>query len=178
MKIVNFKNLSKRHLQQAAVILTESLPVGWPTLREASAEITALMQPAGNTLLAALEDEAVLGWGGVMAPAYDGNVAEIHPLAVQKNLRGRGIGSAIVTALEAAARTAGALTIWLGADDDGDETTFSGTDLYEGLSEKLRDFRPGTHQTAFYMKLGYKIIGVMPDANGMGRPDIYMAKRL
>jgi aminoglycoside 6'-N-acetyltransferase I len=43
---------------------------------------------------------------------------------------------------------------------------------------KLNSFNPGTHQSGFYLKMGYKIIGVMPDANGKGRPDIYFGKRL
>lgn len=30
----------------------------------------------------------------------------------------------------------------------------------------------------FYQKLGYAIIGVVPDANGLGKPDILMAKRV
>lgn len=30
----------------------------------------------------------------------------------------------------------------------------------------------------FYEKLGFMIVGVMPDANGIGKPDIYMAKRV
>jgi hypothetical protein len=33
-------------------------------------------------------------------------------------------------------------------------------------------------QDEFYQKLGYVIVGVIPDANGFGKPDIFMAKRL
>jgi aminoglycoside 6'-N-acetyltransferase I len=32
------------------------------------------------------------------------------------------------------------------------------------------------HPYEFYQKLGYVIVGVMPDANGLGLPDILMAK--
>jgi aminoglycoside 6'-N-acetyltransferase I len=34
------------------------------------------------------------------------------------------------------------------------------------------------HPYAFYQKIGFVIVGVMPDANGLGKPDIYMAKRI
>ena len=34
------------------------------------------------------------------------------------------------------------------------------------------------HALEFYRKLGYTLIGVVPDANGYGNPDILMAKRL
>src|SRR5690554_697896 len=177
MEIINMTQLNKTQITQAAQILTDSIPIGWPTLQDALAEIKALLVP-GNTLLAAVEDGVVLGWGGIL-PAYNGNVFEIHPLAVRSDRRRQGIGRAIVTALEDEARKKGGLTIHAGADDERDdgETSFANVDLYDDLPGKIRDFSPGTHQSAFYMKLGYKIIGVMPDANGIGKPDIFLGKR-
>jgi aminoglycoside 6'-N-acetyltransferase I len=34
------------------------------------------------------------------------------------------------------------------------------------------------HSYEFYQKCGYTIVGVIPDANGIGKPDILMAKRI
>ena len=34
------------------------------------------------------------------------------------------------------------------------------------------------HPYEFYQKCGYQIVGVLPDVNGPGKPDIFMAKRL
>jgi aminoglycoside 6'-N-acetyltransferase I len=34
----------------------------------------------------------------------------------------------------------------------------------------------GRHPYEFYQRLGYVIVGVIPDANGPGKPDILMAK--
>ena len=34
------------------------------------------------------------------------------------------------------------------------------------------------HPYEFYQKLGYVIVGVIPDANGPGKPDIIMARRI
>ncbi len=179
MIIVNMKELSKAQIEEAALILTSSIPIGWPTLADALEELVDILVP-GNTLMAAVEDEKVLGFGGILAPTYSGNVFELHPLAVREDRRGQGIGEAIVTSLEAEARRQGGKTIHLGADDErGDgETSLANVDLFDDLPEKLKNFSPGTHQAKFYLKLGYKIIGVMPDANGLGKPDIYFGKRL
>ncbi|MDD4295351.1 MAG: GNAT family N-acetyltransferase [Ruminiclostridium sp.] len=179
MNIINMTKVSKTQIMQAAQILTDSLPIGWPTLQDAIDEIKERLIPE-NTLLVAVENEIVIGWGGILAPVYNGNVFELHPLAVRSDKRNQGVGRAIVTALEDEARRQGGLTIHLGADDEiGDgETSFANVDLYDDLSGKIMNFSPGTHQSGFYLKLGYRIIGVMPDANGVGKPDIYFGKRL
>ena len=34
------------------------------------------------------------------------------------------------------------------------------------------------HALTFYRRHGYEIVGLLPDVNGAGRPDIMLAKRL
>ncbi len=179
MKIINMAKANERQIEQAAQILTDSIPAGWPTFSDAMKEIEERLIPE-NTLLVAIENDEVIGWGGILAPVYNGNVFELHPLAVRKDRRNKGVGRALVTALEDEARKQGGLTIYAGADDEnGDgETSFANVDLYDNLPEKIRSFQPGVHQSGFYLKLGYKIIGVMPNANGIGKPDIFFGKRL
>jgi aminoglycoside 6'-N-acetyltransferase I len=54
-----------------------------------------------------------------------------------------------------------------------------GVDLYSALPEGLAAVRSwGQHPLPFYRRLGFHVIGVMPDANGPGRPDIFLGKRL
>lgn len=179
MEIINMTQVNKAQLIQAAQILTDSLPIGWPTLQDAMDEIKERLIPE-NTLLAAVENGFVIGLGGILAPTYNGNVFELHPLAVRSDKRNRGIARTIVTALEDVARRQGGLTIYLGADDEigNGETSFANVDLFDDLPGKINNFTAGTHQSGFYLKLGYKIIGVMPNANGVGKPDIYFGKGL
>ena len=179
MPIIHMQNLTPSQLTQAAQLLTDSLPLGYPTYAEAMEEICEQLVPE-NTLLAAVENGEVLGFGGILAPTYDGHVFELHPLAVRADRRRQGIGTRLVAALEEAARTQGGLTIQLGADDEaeGGETSLAGVDLYDDLPGKMAAFQAGTHQAGFYLKIGYKLIGVMPDANGPGRPDLFFGKRL
>lgn len=180
MQIKHMVDATEKQLTQAAQLLTDSLPNGWPTIQDAMDEIKERLIPE-NTMLFAINDDQVIGWGGVLAPEYDGNVCELHPLVVHPDFRRQGVGRKLVQKLEDEAKQQGALTIYLGADDDEKdegETSLAFVNLYEDLPQKLNDFTPGTHQTSFYIKLGYKIIGVMPDANGIGKPDIFLGKKL
>lgn len=178
MKIADMNALDEKQLAQAAQMLTEELPLGWGTFDEAMDEIRERLVPQ-NTLLAAVEDDTVYGWGGIL-PSYGGNVFELHPLVVLHGRQGKGIGTMLIRALEDAARARGGVTLWVGADDErpGGETSLAGVDLYDDLPKRIVEFNPGTHQAAFYLKMGFKVVGVMPDANGIGKPDIFLAKRL
>jgi aminoglycoside 6'-N-acetyltransferase I len=84
----------------------------------------------------------------------------------------------LVAAFEAEAAARGALTVTLGTDDDSGMTSLAGVNLYEDLPRKLANLRDlgRNHPFLFYRKLGFVVTGVMPDANGRGRPDIYMSK--
>jgi aminoglycoside 6'-N-acetyltransferase I len=73
----------------------------------------------------------------------------------------------------------GGLTIRLGSDDEAAMTTLGGIDLYPdpwphiAAIQNLRG-----HPYSFYQRCGFVIVGVVPDANGLGKPDIMMAKRV
>jgi len=69
--------------------------------------------------------------------------------------------------------------VWAGSDDENSETTLSGTDLYPDIPGAIRDIRNLRHHPfEFYLRLGFRIAGVLPDANGRGKPDIFLAKRV
>jgi aminoglycoside 6'-N-acetyltransferase I len=177
MKIVDFATQPEQIREQAATLLVEHFdePSGWPSLVTARKEVGQVIRD--GFARAMLDGEALLGWIGGL-PEYNGRVWELHPLVVRRDHRRRGIGGILVAAFESEAASRGALTITLGTDDDSGMTSLSGVDLYSDLPRhiaQLRDLGRG-HPFLFYRKLGFVVTGVMPDANGPGRPDIYMSK--
>ena len=149
----------------------------WETFEDGLKEVEEMFE-AERMCLIAVEDGKLLGMiGGI--PQYDGNVWELHPLAVQPGLQGKGVGRALVLAFEEQVRQRGGLTIWLGSDDQNGMTSLANVDLYENLWDKVRNIRNlKWHPYEFYQKMGYVITGVVPDANGKGKPDIMMSKRV
>jgi aminoglycoside 6'-N-acetyltransferase I len=128
--------------------------------------------------VAVTEDGCVLGWIGAIQE-YDGQAWQLHPLVVHPLHQGIGIGRALVLDLEDRIRDQGGLTIYLGTDDEDGMTSLANTDLYPDVFSHLAKIKNlKKHPFEFYQKLGYVIIGVIPDANGLGKPDILMAKRL
>ena len=168
-------------VRQVAVLLVEGFkdhwPDAWPDVSAALREVRESFGEGRISRIALGDGGEVLGWiGGISS--YGSNVWELHPLAVRPDLQRRGIGSALVADLEARVRERGGLTLWLGSDDESGMTTLSGVDLYPNVLEHLANIENlRGHPYEFYQKLGFSIVGAMPDANGPGKPDIYMAKR-
>ncbi len=168
-------------IQQVAQILVDGFrehwPDAWATLEEALEEVEESFEEGKISRIAVDNDGTVLGWIGAQ-PTY-AEVWELHPLVVRVNQQGKGVGRALVADLEEIVRAKGAMTLMLGSDDQDGMTTLFGVDLYDNLPEAIANIRNlRNHPYEFYQKLGYHIIGVVPDANGFGKPDILMAKRL
>jgi aminoglycoside 6'-N-acetyltransferase I len=86
------------------------------------------------------------------------------------SVRGKRIGSALVKDFEEQVRIKGGITIWLGSDDENGSTTISGIDVYPDVLKHIAGIRNiKWHSYEFYQKLGYTIVGILPDANGFGK---------
>jgi len=182
MRIVTFDGQDEHLKRQMAQLLVEAFrehwPDAWETLEDGLEEVGEMLEAERICRVALDDDGTLLGMiGGI--PQYDGNVWELHPLVVQPALHGRGIGRALVVDFEEQVRLRGGLTILLGTDDEDGMTSLSDTDLYDDLWGKIRTIRNlKGHPFEFYQKMGYVITGVVPDANGLGKPDIFMSKRV
>jgi len=181
-KIITLQSDNKHLTQQAAQLLVDAFhehwPEAWPTLDDALKEVHEMLEAERICRAAVDEQEKILGIiGGI--PTYDGHVWELHPLAVQPNLQGQGIGRALIEDFEEQVRQRGGLTITLGSDDEDNMTSLSNVNLFENTWEKIQNIRNlKGHPFEFYQKMGYGITGVVPDANGVGKPDILMSKRV
>ncbi len=100
-------------------------------------------------------------------------------LVVREDARGRGIGRALVTALEERVREHWALPLYLGTDDDGPTPgTSAGVDLFPNVQHRAAKLTVIDHAAGVYRRLLFEVIGLIPDANGSGKPDNLMAKRI
>jgi aminoglycoside 6'-N-acetyltransferase I len=150
----------------------------WQDFDSAREKVLASLAPDRISRVMIDDSGLVLGWIGA-APIYGGRVWELHPLVVSDSHRRRGVGRALVADLEQLVAARGALTLWAGSDDEHGETTLSGRDLYPDIAGAIGGIRNlGAHPYEFYLRLGFRIAGVLPDANGVGRPDIFLAKRV
>ena len=179
MDIVAFDRLSEAQRAEAGRILRQA--IAGPSYKEpgeAEAETASFLASDERFALAAVDGAAVRGWIGAVR-GYS-RALELHPLVVDPAWQRRGIGRALVAALEARAAAEGYLTLHLGTDDEVGGTSLFGVDLFPDALAKLLAIQPSPagHPFFFYRALGYEPVGLLPDANGFGKPDILMAKRI
>jgi len=181
MHILKFDGKDEALKHQMAQLLVDAFREhwddAWETFEDGLKEIEEMCE-AERIFLIAVDDGKLLGMiGGI--PQYDGNVWELHPLAVQPSLQGKGVGRALVMEFEEQVKQRGGLTITLGSDDQDEMTSLAKVDLYVDMWDKIKNIQNFKgHPYEFYQKMGYVITGVVPDANGLGRPDIMMSKRV
>jgi len=154
----------------------ELSPAWVPTVEAAREKVVDALRP-GMLSRALLIGSRVAGWVGAR---HDyGSVWELHPIVVDQAMRGRGFGRALVNDIEGLARREGALTLLLGTSDEMGRTTLAGQDLFRDPIAALRNLKAvGSHPLGFWLRLGYRVVGVVPDAEGPGKPTIHLAKRV
>ena len=181
MKIRDLEFESEAIKMQAAELLfsgfSDMSPNAWPTIRAAREEVEDSFAP-NRLSVVALEGRKVLGWAAAIRQ-YKGHTWELHPLVVHKDFRLAGVGTALVVEIETRVRDTGALTLWLATDDESGLTSLWGQELYpDPLKPLSKISNLHGHPYEFYEKLGFALCGVLPDANGLGKPDIFMSKRV
>ena len=181
MLILDLNHCVETKIGQAAALLVEGFaehwPETWPDLNSAMRSVDEALSP-DRIARAALDDAdgTLLGWTAA-EPLYNANVWELTVLVVQPSLQRRGIGRALIQDMEEQVRERGGLTIWLGSDDEDAMTSLAGVDLFPDPLAHLAAIRNYKgHPYEFYRKVGFAIAGVLPDANGLGKPDIFLAK--
>jgi aminoglycoside 6'-N-acetyltransferase I len=176
-QIADLQHDDTEAIEQIAAMMVAAFPHWLATLEQARAEVRESFLPGHLSLVARAGDE-ILGWvGGI--PAYAA-AWELHPLVVREETRGQGIGGALVAVLEERVRERGALTLYLGTDDDRPTpgTSAGGFDLFPDPLVHAARLEVIDHPVAFYRRQGFVVVGLIPDANGPGKPDILMAKRI
>lgn len=175
MQIIELSKETIDYNKQAADLLKEAFPQAYSNCSEA--EICKCLGE-DRVAVAAIDGETLLGFVGAI-PQYGITAWELHPLVVDEKYRSQGIGTILCFTLEGILKEKGCLTIYLGSDDENNSTTLSNTNLFQDTFQKIRNIKNmNEHPFEFYEKNGYQIVGVIPDANGIGKPDIWLAKSL
>jgi aminoglycoside 6'-N-acetyltransferase I len=182
MPIIDLNETDSERIEDAATLLIDGFSDtgsdSWRNRAEAVDSVRESLEDGRISRVALDNSGRTVGWIAGRA-TYRGHVWELHPLVVRNDCRGRGIGRALVTDFEEQVRLRGGSTIYLGTDDENNRTSVGGVDLYpDPLTAAAQIRNLGHHPFEFYRKVGFTIIGVLPDANGFGKPDILMAKRV
>ncbi len=153
----------------------ENAPEWVPTIDLARAQVLAAGGSGrlGRVLMA--QGEA-LGWIGIIKGR---RVWEIHPIAIALEHQYSGLGHLLVEDVAQIGKNAGALTLFAGTGDEVGTTNLFGLDLYDDPSAALKNLKAtGRNPFEFWQNAGFTVVGLMPDAEGRGKPGIHLARRL
>ena len=173
MKIINYKN-------QIVNLLLDFRPncSAYQNTRDAIEEIEeSLKQDKKRISILAFENGEAIGW--IAGSEFYGKVIEIHTIVVKYTKQHSGTGRILLTSFEKRAKELGFLSVFAGSGDCDCSTSIGGIELYPFALEKLMTIKNiKNHPFEFYLKCGFELVGVLPDAHGKGKPDIYFGKTI
>ena len=180
MKIRDLSDIDTDLIEQIADFLFQCFrkysPEWFPDLTASKEEIEESFLTGRRSRVLLDDGGRALGWIGAIT---DENLWEIHPIAVAPIAQRKGYGRILVDDVCELARSEGAVAIWASANDETNATSFSQMDLYKEASSALTSFAAeADHPVQFWVKMGFSLVGVLPDEEGLGKPGIHFSKRL
>jgi len=99
-------------------------------------------------------------------------------MVIKKEFQGKNYGRKLLNELEKEAYKNGIIGIVAGSDDETNSTSLSDKEINgENIFDEIKNIRNyKNHPFEFYKKCGYSIIGIIPNANGQNKPDIWLWK--
>jgi len=179
--IIDLPADNKEYIRQTADLVYRGFKdysPAWPNMKAALKEVRESLKDGRISRIALDKKGKVLGWIGGISE-YNGYSWELHPLVVEPEHRRHGIGAILVQDLEQQIKKRGGMNMYIGTDDETGRTSLAGKDLYPDILKNLMKIKNiNGHPYEFYQKVGFTLVGVIPDANAPGKPDIIMAKRI
>ena len=176
IKITFLLSENKNYIKQCAMLLTTNFGNFNDVKSSKNAVNKSLVD--GNINIIAVDDETdnVLGWI-CGTETYNEHIWEIQPLVVRREYHNYGIGRELLSKFEKVASMRNGITLLLETQNDG--TSLEGVDVYSDITGNIQNIKNLQHNVyEFYLKCGFKIVGLIPDAGGLGKTDILMAKRI
>ena len=172
--IINI-NESENTIKQAAEILNQEFPGMCPDINSALIEVNECIGEP-NICIGIKNGNNLVGWAG-LRPMYE-VTWELHPMVIKNEYQRKGYGKILLNELEKIALKRKIIGIFAGSDDETNSTSLSEKDItkenifYE--IQNVKNYR--NHPYDFYIKCGYLIVGIIPNANGDRKPDIWLWK--
>jgi len=143
--------------------------------KDAFIEVKECIKGANICIGIKLENR-LIGWAG-LRQMYE-KTWELHPIVVKKEFQGKKYGQKLLNELERIAYKNGIIGIVAGSDDETNSTSLSdkkinGENIFDEI-KSIKNYK--NHPFEFYKKCSYSIIGIIPNANGQNKPDIWLWK--
>ena len=165
-------------LRGVADILVAALPAIYVGAVTSALADVVQFAPEDLSLVARDGDGAPIGW--LRAEHFAGQAsAEIKLVAVHPARGRQGVGRTLVMAAEERMRAAGCVTMLTTVGDTRGRTNLYGLDVTEDAPHLLASFRCHIdHPAGFFLRVGYRLVGILPDAYGPGKHDFTLARRI
>jgi aminoglycoside 6'-N-acetyltransferase I len=170
---------SKETMEKAAKLLVETFSQSgmWPDLNEkiAADEVNECVDEQ-NICIGIKVDNTLIGWV-CLRPMYK-TTWELHPMVIKTESQKKGYGKILITELEKRAVEKEIIGMFVGSDDETNKTSLSKIAITEdNIFDEIKNIKNHkNHPYEFYKKCGFIVVGIIPNANGPNKPDIWLWK--